>query len=94
LTAASFRAPRHGGYVSLPAKTEFNGIGGVANLHQMRADGRHLKNGRSNARGGYLYRRCRRSNCRCSGVFTLGAKGTQMTPPTRGSEVNATERSC
>jgi hypothetical protein len=71
----------------MPTKAEFNGIGGVANLHQMRADGRHLKNGRSNARG-YLYRRWRRSNCPCSGVFTLGAKGTQMTPPAVVSQRN------
>ncbi len=60
-------------------RLEFNGIGGVANLHQHRADGRHLKNGQSNARGSSPYRRWRRHNGACSGVFTLGAKGTQMT---------------
>jgi hypothetical protein len=31
-------------------ETEFNGMGGVANLHQHCADGRHQKNGRSNRR--------------------------------------------
>jgi hypothetical protein len=62
-------------------KTEFNGIGEVADLHQHRADGRHLKDGQSNARGSSPYRRWRRSDCACSGLFALGAAGTQMSPP-------------
>jgi hypothetical protein len=70
-------------------KAEFNGIGAVANLHQHRADGRHLKNGQSNARGSSPYRRWRRSDCACSGLFALGATGTQMTPHTRASSLDA-----
>jgi hypothetical protein len=42
-----------------------------------------LENGRfiGHARDRCPYRRCRRSDCACSGLFTVGAKGTQITPP-------------
>jgi len=42
-----------------------------------------LESGRSNARDLCHYRRCGRSNCACWGLFTVGAKGIQMTPPGR-----------
>src|ERR1700730_18112237 len=60
---------RAGHWPARRTKTEFNGIGGPANLHH------------EHARDRCLYRRARRSNCAYSGLFTLGAKGTQMTPP-------------
>ena len=72
---------------AMTTKTEFNGIGGPAKLHQDRADMcgtfRGWENGRviGHARDRCLYRRCRRSDCACSGLFTLGAEGTQMTGP-------------
>jgi hypothetical protein len=55
-----------------------------------------LENGRfiGHARDRCLYRRCRRSNCACSGLFTLGAKGTQMTPPAVVSQSYLTQRPC
>jgi hypothetical protein len=57
-------------------KTEFNGICGPANYIRIR-----LENGRfiEHARDRCLYRRCRRSNCACSGLFTLGAKSKELT---------------
>jgi hypothetical protein len=42
-----------------------------------------LEIGRSNARDLCLFRRCRRTHCAWRGLFTLGAKGTQMTPSGR-----------
>jgi hypothetical protein len=67
-------------------KTEFNGIGGSANYISMvplRATPSWLGNGWfiGHARDRCLYRCCRRSNCACSGLFTLGTKWTQVTPP-------------
>jgi hypothetical protein len=67
-------------------KTEFNGIGGSANyisIVSICATPSWLGNGRfiGHARDRCLYRRCGRSNCACSGLFTLGTKWTQMTPP-------------
>lgn len=68
---------------AVATKTEFNGIGGPANyirIVPICAAPSGLGNGRfiGHARDRCLYRRCRRSNCACSGLFTLGAKWTQM----------------
>jgi hypothetical protein len=67
---------------AMATKTEFNGIGGPAS-YIMCGTFRGWENGRfiGHARDRCLYRRCRRSDCACSGLFTLGAKGTQMTSP-------------
>jgi hypothetical protein len=65
-------------------KTEFNGICGPANyirIVPICAAPSELGNGRfiGHARDRCRYRRCRRSNCACSGMFTLGAKSKELT---------------
>jgi hypothetical protein len=60
-------------------ETEFNGIGGSANLRQDCADMRNLREWKTEyARDRCLCRRFRRSNCAYSSLFTLEAKRTQM----------------
>jgi hypothetical protein len=66
-------------------ETEFNGIGGSANLRQDYADMRHLPEWKTEhardrwlSRDRCLCRRFRRSNCAYSSLFTLDAKRTQM----------------
>jgi hypothetical protein len=65
-------------------KTEFNGICGPANyirIVPICAAPSGLGNGRfiGHARDRCRYRRCRRSNCACSGMFTLGVKSKELT---------------
>jgi hypothetical protein len=66
-------------------ETEFNGIGGSANLRQDCADMRNLREWKTEyardrclPRDRRLCRRFRRSNCAYSSLFTLDAKRTQM----------------
>ena len=66
-------------------ETEFNGIGGSANLRQDCADMRDLREWKTEyardrclSRDRCLCRRFRRSNCAYSSLFTLDAKRTQM----------------
>jgi hypothetical protein len=67
-------------------KTEFNGIGGSASyisIMSICATPSWLANGRfiGHARDRCFYRCCRRRNCACSSLFTLGTKWAQMTRP-------------
>ena len=67
-------------------ENEFNGIGGMPIYVRGGAGMRTpfgLESGRSNARDLCQCRRWRRSNCACRDLFTVGGKGTQITPSGR-----------